>query len=146
LSRTERIRVRPEPTPAPRMFHFEMDLPYKRKFRHSDVVELAPGPICGTVIFRADLMSNLQLPAVAVRLDPAMGYFHPNFSREQGLVCLGDLPAGPFPLDALLADHLYPILSYQNRNPSDPADHEAARYFATDPDAMTGLQPVAPLY
>jgi hypothetical protein len=37
-------------------------------------------------------------------------------------------------------------LSYQNRRPHHPADFEAARYFALDPDAMSGLEPVPPLY
>jgi hypothetical protein len=148
LTKTNRIRVQPEPMPVPRMFQFEMDLPYKRKQGTGAPVELAPGPIRGMVIYRPDLLANLHEPGVAVRLDPSMGFFHPNFSREMGLVCLGDTTEfqGPIPLDVLLANHLYPVLSYQNRRPHHPADFEAARYFALDPDAMTGLEPVEPLY
>ena len=148
LRKTTRIRVLPEPRPIPRIFQFEMDLPYKRKLGVDTPVELVAGPIGGRVIYRPDLLANLHEPGVAVRLDPSMGLFHPNYSRELGLVCLGDTTEfqGPIPLDVLLANHLYPVLSYQNRQPHDPADIEAARYFALDPDAMTGLEPVAPLY
>lgn len=148
LTKTKRIRVWPDPMPVPRTFEFEMDLPYKRKPRPDAPVELAPGPIRGLVIYRPDLLANLHEPGVAVRLDPSMGFFHPNFSRELGLVCLGDTTEfqGPIPLDVLLANHLYPVLSYQNRRPHHPACLEAARYFALDPEAMTGLEPVAPLY
>lgn len=145
LSKTRRIRVTPEGD-VPRMFHFEMDLPYRQRFPHSTQTNLLPGPIRGVVMYRPDLMSNLHEPSIAVRLDQSMGYFHPNFSRRRALVCLGDLPPGPFPLDVLLEHHLFPILSYQNRHPVDPADGEAARYFATDPGAMTGLDVVTPLY
>lgn len=148
LARTQRIRVLPEPKPVPRMFHFEIDLPYKRKLRPDAQVELAPGPIRGMVIYRPDLLANLHEPGVAVRLDPSMALLHPNYSRALGLVCLGDTTEfqGPIPLDVLLANHLYPLLSYQNRRPHHPADLEAAHYFALDPEAMTGLEPVPPLY
>jgi hypothetical protein len=148
LAKTDRIRVLPEPQPAPRTFQFEMDLPYKRKLNRDAPIELAPGPIRGMVIYRPDLLANLHEPCVAVRLDQSMGLLHPNYSRDLGLVCLGDTTEfqGPIPLDVLLANHLYPILSYQNRTPRHPADIEAARYFALDPDAMTGLEPVPPLY
>ncbi len=146
LQRTGRIRVVPEPLPAPRMFNFEMDLKFKSKLNRDEPITLEPGPIRGMVIYRPDLLANLHLPSVAVRLDPELGYLHPNYSRQHNLICLGDLPAGPFPLDALLENHLYPILSYQNRRPVHPADIEAAQYFALDPDAMSGLEPVLPLY
>ena len=148
LTKTTRIRVRPEPMPVPRRFQFEMDLPYKQKRGADAAVLLMPGPISGMVIYRPDLLANLHEPGVAVRLDPSQGLLHPNFSREMGLVCLGDTTEfqGPIPLDVLLANHLYPVLSYQNRRPHHPADIEAARYFALDPAAMTGLEPVAPLY
>lgn len=148
LKRTQRIRVLPEPTPAPRTFRFEIVLPYKRKLSADAPVELMPGPIRGTVIYRPDLLANLDEPSVAVRLDASMAYLHPNHSRALGFVCLGDTTEfqGPVPLDLLLANHLYPILSYQNRRPHHPADVEAARYFALDPEAMVGLDPVPPLY
>ncbi len=146
LQRTERIRVVPEPMAAPRMFKFEMELPFKSKRGPDDPITLEPGPIRGMVIYRPDLLANLHLPSVAVRLDPALGYLHPNYSRQHNLICLGDLPPGPFPLDSLLENHIFPILSYQNRRPVHPADIEAAQYFALDPDAMSGLEPVMPLY
>jgi hypothetical protein len=46
----------------------------------------------------------------------------------------------------LLENHVYPIVSYQNRQPTHPADIEAARYFALEPAAMQGLEPAPPLY
>jgi hypothetical protein len=148
LTKTNRIRVVPEPTATPRKFQFEMDLPFKRKRQREAPIELASGPIRGRVIYRPDLFAHLDEPCVAVRLDPSLGLLHPNYSRELGLVCLGDTTEfqEPVPLDVLLANHLYPILSYQNRTPHHPADLEAARYFAFDPDAMTGLEPAPPLY
>lgn len=148
LTWTQRIRVVPEPKPAPRIFWFEIDRPYKRRLRPDDPVELADGPIRGMVIYRPDMLANLHESSVAVRLDPSMGFLHPNYSRELGLLCLGDTTdfQGPIPLDVLLANHLYPVLSYQNRRAHHPADLEAARYFALDPEAMVGLEPVPPLY
>jgi hypothetical protein len=148
LVKTKRIRVIPEPAPTPRVFHFEMDLPYKRKLGPDAPVELMPGPIRGAIIYRPDMFANLHEPSVAVRLDPSMAYFHSNFSRRHGLVCLGDTTEfrGPIDLELLLENHLYPILTYQNRTPSHTADVEASRYFALDPDAMTGLEPAPPLY
>lgn len=146
--RDSRVRVIPEPRETPRTFRFEIDLPYKSKPHRDAPVELQPGPIHGMVIYRPDMFSNLEEPCVAVRLDPAMAYFHPNFSRQHGLVCLGPIVQfkGPILLDLLVENHLYPILSYQNRRPHHPADFEAARYFAMNPDAMDGLEPVPPLY
>ncbi|HUG92072.1 MAG TPA: hypothetical protein VML55_14630, partial [Planctomycetaceae bacterium] len=146
LARTQRIRVRPDASPWPRVFQFEIDCPFKRKLGPEHPVELMPGPIRGTILYRPDLFRNPHEPALAVRLPRGQAYFHPNYSRTLGLVCLGDVPPGPFPLDALLENHLYPILSYQNRRPSHPADFESARYFALDPEAMSGLEPVRPLY
>lgn len=155
LARTQRIRVQPElnpfspdPDPVPRVFRFEIDLPFKHQRRPGGPIELAPGPIRGSVIYRANMLSNLDEPSVAVRLDPALGLVHPNFSREHALLCLGQTTdfQGPIPLDVLLGNHVFPIVSYQNRHPEHPADLEAARYFALDPEAMVGLEPVSPLY
>jgi hypothetical protein len=148
LSKTKRIRVIPEPAPIPRIFHFEMDLPYKRKLGPDAPVELMPGPIRGAIIYRPDMFANLHEPSVAVRLDPSMGYFHSNYSRRHNLVCLGDTTEfrGPIDLELLLENHLYPILSYQNRRPHHTADVEASQYFAFHEDAMHGLEPVPPLY
>ena len=148
LSKTKRIRVIPEPAPTPRIFHFEMDLPYKRKFGPDAPVELMPGPIRGAIIYRPDMFANLLEPSVAVRLDPSLGYFHSNYSRRHNLVCLGDTTEfrGPIDLEILLESHLYPILSYQNRRPHHTADVEASQYFAFHDDAMNGLEPVPQLY
>jgi hypothetical protein len=149
LRRTTKIRVVPEPDPAPRAFWFEIDCRYKRKFDTSSVVEMMPGPVSGRILYRSDLFENPELPAVAVLIDRNLGYFHPNFSRQHGVLCLGDernLPRGPLPLGPLLENHVYPIISYQNRHPAHPADLEAARYFALDPTAMDGLERVEPLY
>lgn len=146
LARTGKIRVVPEPSPAPRCFRFEMATPYKRK--HGDEpVELAPGPVRGEIRYHPHVLelNDPATPSIVVSLDPDLDYFHPNYSRRYGLVCLGDLPSGPFPLDALL-EHLYSILSYANWRSFHPADLVAAHYFATDPSALDGVGDPAPLY
>lgn len=150
LTKTKRLRVWPEFSPAPRAFRFEIDAPYKRKLSADAPVELMPGPICGEVLYRGDLFLNPQEgPCVAVLIERELGYFHPNYSRRHGYLCLGDLsnlPPGPIPLEPLLENHVYPIISYQNRRSAQPADVEAARYFALNPTAMEGLEPALPLY
>ncbi|MCU0960165.1 MAG: hypothetical protein MUF48_08665 [Pirellulaceae bacterium] len=149
LRRTKRLSVTPEPGPAPRVFRFEVDRPYKRKLAPGAAVELMPGPIRGAIHYRSDLFHNPGGLHVAVQVDAELAFFHPNASRRHGsLVCLGNLPTGlfPFPLDLLLETRLYPILSYQDRQPSQPFDLEAAAYFALDPHALDGLEPVEPLY
>ena len=78
-------------------------------------------------------------------LDPALGFFHPNYSRRDGVLCVGTLPPDPYPLDALL-EHVYRIVTYQNLAVDNSADLEAAIYFATNPEAMVGLEPVEPIY
>ncbi|NUQ63742.1 MAG: hypothetical protein HUU20_14790 [Pirellulales bacterium] len=146
LAKTKRIRVWPDSPIWPQAFRFEVDCPFKAKAGLDASVELRPGPVRGTVFYRHDLYANLRVPSVGVALDPSLDYFHPNFSVRYNLICLGELPRGPFPLDCLLENHLYPILTYQNRRPSHPANFEAAQYFALDPEAMVGLEPVEPLY
>lgn len=147
LTKTERIRVWPELFAAPRIFRFEIDAPFKRKLRGRPV-ELMPGPIRGQVVYRGDLFLNPEGPSLAVTVDTDLSYFHPNYQRESGFLCIGDLSGlpGPLPLDRLLENHVYPILTYQNRRPSHAADIEAAQYFALEPTAMDGLTPVLPLY
>lgn len=143
------MRVLPEHSPTPRMFRFEIDAPYKSKRGGDAPVELVPGPIRGTIHYRPDLFASPTLPHIAVQVDPDLAYFHPNCSRQRGsMICLGEIPVSefPFPLDLLLQNHIYPILTYQNRRPAHPADLEAARYFALDEHAMDGLEPVRPLY
>jgi hypothetical protein len=145
LAKTNKIRVEPEASPAPRIFHFHIFRPYKRKEGLLEPVELVPGPIRGTIYYRHDLFQpGDNTPVVAVSLQDR-GFFHPNFSRRYGLLCLGDLPPGPIALEHLLT-HLYCILCYQNLRVSDPADAEAATYFGSDPEAMSGLGKVEPLY
>jgi len=145
LKRTSKIRVWPEPSPAPRSFHFEVDCPFKSKNSPDSPVQLQPGPVRGNVIYRYDLFEHIELPSVAVVLDPEQSFFHPNYSRQFGVLCLGNLPEGPLALDALLP-YMYSILTYDNRHPAHAADKEAAYYFGFDPDAMTGLVPAQPLY
>lgn len=146
LSKTRVIRVWPHTIFAPRVFHFEIDCRYKRKRPGDPFVELADGPLCGQIIYRADLyLADPEQPSVAVLLDRQQAFFHPNYSRRHGVLCLGHLPAGPYPLEDLL-EHLYGIITYQNRTPTDALDPEAAQYFALEPEAMAGLEPVAPLY
>jgi hypothetical protein len=148
LRKTNRIRVWPEPSPAPRTFRFEIDCPYKRQCRPEAPVELVPGPIRGTVYYRPDIFANIDDPPIAVALDRDQSLLHPNCSREKGFICLGELPPTPypFPLDLLLENLVYPIVSYQQKRPVHPFDADAARYFALDPDAMQGLEPAVPLY
>jgi hypothetical protein len=145
LSKTEIIRVRPWTAEAPTIFDFEIDAPYKRRLRPGEPVELMPGPIRGQIHYRANLLEQPG-PSIAVPLDPALGFFHSNFSRRFNLVCLGGELPSLFYLDALLEYHLYPILTYQNIHPAHPADPDATLYFAFDPEAMQGLQPAKPLY
>jgi hypothetical protein len=149
LRNTRRLSVVPEPSPAPRVFRFEIDRPYKRKGPADPSAVLMPGPIRGSIHYRPDLFANPDGPHIAVQVDPDLAFFHPNCSRgHASLVCLGNLPENlfPFPLDVLLETRLYPILTYQDRQPSHPFDLEAAAYFALDPHAMDGLEPVEPLY
>jgi hypothetical protein len=150
LAKTARIRLLPQPGRSPRIFRFEIDCRYKRKTGADAPVELMPGPVRGTIHFRPDILINRKTlpPPIAVEIDRSLAYFHPNYCRQQGFLCLGEFPPSPypFPLDLLLEDHLYPIVSYQNRRPAHPLDREAALYFALDPSAMEGLEPVEPLY
>lgn len=148
LRKTNRIRVAPEPSQAPRVFKFEIDCPYKRKQNLDAPVELIPGPVRGTIYLRPDIYINTEDPAIAVALDQDQSLFHPNYSRRKGFICLGELPEKPFPfpLDLLLENLVFPIVSYQNRRPVHAFDEEAAAYFALDPEAMQGLESVEPLY
>ena len=140
------MRVEPQPSPAPRVFRFELDVPFKQKRGPEALVERVAGPLTGTIRYRPDLYTApADEPSVLVFVDRQLHLFHPNFSRQHGWLCTGHLPPGPFPLEALL-EHVYGILTYQNRSTSDPADLQAARYFATDPGAMDGLELVEPLY
>lgn len=149
LQKTRLLRMYPEWAAAPRAFRFELDRPYKRKTGPAAPVELCPGPIHGMIRYRADLFASPGLPYIAVQIDPTLSFFHPNCSRQRGsLVCLGELPESmfPYPLDLLIETRLYPILTYQDRRPSHPFDLEAAQWFALNPEAMEGLEPVPPLY
>lgn len=149
LQRTPTLRVYPEWSAAPQAFRFELDRPFKQKRKSDAPVELCDGPIRGLIRYRGDLFVNPALPYIAVQIDPEQAFFHPNCSRRRGsLVCLGELPDSlfPYPLDLLLETRLYPVLTYQDRRPSHPFDLEAASYFALHPEAMDGLEPVAPLY
>jgi hypothetical protein len=148
LRKTSRIRVWPEPSPAPRTFKFEIDAPYKCKRGADAPVELAPGPIRGSIMYRYNVFENNKDPAIAVALDRDQCLLHPNYSRKVGFFCLGELPRSPypFPLDLLLENLIYPLCTYQHMRPVHPFDLEAARYFALDPDAMRGLQPAVALY
>jgi hypothetical protein len=149
LAKTSLLRVYPQWSAMPCTFRFELDRPYKSKRGHNGPVELQPGPIRGLIAYRADLFVDTSVPYIAIQVDPALNFFHPNSSRQRGsLVCLGELPDNlfPFPLDLLLETRLYPILTYQDRRPSSPFDLDAANYFALHPEAMDGLEPAEPLY
>ncbi len=144
LARSTRLRLTPRSPEAPRLFRFELDRPYRR--RNADgAIELAPGPIRGTIHYRADLLNALPDEAgVVVLVDTDLSFYHCNHDARSGLLCLGDL-RGPCPLERLLP-HLYSILSYENHSTTSPLDPHAAAYFATDPEAFLGLRPVEPLW
>jgi hypothetical protein len=148
LRHTSKLRIWPLPTLSPWMFKFEIDCPWKRKASVDAPVELQHEPLRGTVFYRPDVFTNTEDPAVAVALDVEQAFYHPNHSPRNGYLCLGALPANPypFPLDLLMENVVYPLVTYQSRRPVDPLDRDAALYFAFDPDAMQGLEPPAPLY
>jgi hypothetical protein len=146
LARTDLIKVVPPLSAAPRVFAFGMGVSYKRKSSSHAPAKIAPGPIRGMIYYRPDILCPADAgPPVAVSLHDR-GILHPNYSRRHGLLCVGEWPAGQLvELDALL-EHVYRIVTYQNLRVTHPADVEAAEYFATDPDAMRGLEHVQPLY
>ena len=144
LSRTQRVRVWPLPGAGPRSFSYEFDRPYKCKLPDG-TVELAPGPVSGTIRYRPNVLAPDPGSRSVVVFVDSDRFYHPNFSRSHRVLCIGDIPPGPFPLEALI-EHLYGIVSYQNRDSTNPADWEAVRYFGTDPDALEGLTDVEPLY
>ena len=146
LKKSVRVRVLPEPLPFPRIFKFEFDCPFKAKMGPDAPVELYPGPVRGTASYRPDILTASEVPPVVVALDVDQAFFHPNYSRRKGFLCLGELPRVALPLDLLLENIVYPIVTYQNRRPAHAFDQEAAAYFALYPDAMTGLEPAEPLY
>lgn len=144
LSKTDLIRVEPQPPEGPRSFSFEMDLPYKRKLASGEVV-LEAGPIRGALGYHVSVLGPPLDSRSIVAFIMSAGFFHPNFSRAQRVLCLGDLPRRPFQLDRLL-EHLWGILSYQNLGLTDLLDVDAARYFATDPHAYEGIDAPPALY
>ena len=146
LARTRLLRVEPQQSASPHVFRFAYDRPYKSKAMVANApVELHDGPLCGTIRYRPDLFSaGPGEPCIGVHVDREHQLFHPNFSRSHGMLCIGDIPSGPFPLEVLL-EHLYCVLTYQNISVSDPADAEAAAYFALDEHALDGLTTVLPL-
>jgi len=149
LARNSRIRVIPNSLPAPTSFEFAIDTPFRQKLSPTAPIVLAPGPVRGQIHYRRDMFENPDGPTIAVTLDRRQGYFSPHYNRQKNFLCIGDernLPPGPLPLDQLLECHIFPVISYQNRRPSHSADLEASRYFALDPQAMDGLEPVEPLY
>lgn len=144
LARTERVRVRPLPVAGPRSFRYEFDLPYKSKSPEG-MVELASGPVIGTIRYRPNIFTpEPGSHSIVVSVD-SEGFYHPNFGRQHGILCMGDIPLGPFPLEALI-EHIYSIVSYQNMDSRNPWDLEAVRYFGTDPNAFKGISEVRPLY
>lgn len=145
LARTRILRARPASRPAPKAFRFEIDLPYKRQEHAGAPIELAEGPIRGTIHYRRDLLLAAPgEPVVQVRFQDT-SFLHPNFSRRWGIFCAGTLPPGPFELEPLL-EVVFLFASYQLYTLGDPADGDAARIFATDPHVLDGLGDVPPLY
>ena len=145
--RSERLRLEPMmPGPAPTAFSFEIDCLYKRRAAIDEPVELVDSTLSGRILYRPDPFDgDPDTPVTLVLIDPRHGLWHPNYSRRHGLLCVGNLPPGPTPLDDLL-QHVYSIVTYQNRSTRDPADPDAAVWFATEPDALVGLEHVEPLF
>ncbi len=145
LARTELIRVEPGARPAPRTFRFQLAIPYLRQPAEDGPLERADGPLGGTILYRPDLMiAPPGEPVVQVLLDdPAL--IHPNYFRSRGIFCLGVLPPGPIDLEMLL-ELSYMFLTFQSYSLADPADIEAARLVAANPEAVAGLGVPAPLY
>jgi hypothetical protein len=150
LSKTRKIRMWPIGA-TPRVFRFEVDRPFWRQRTPASAVELAAGPIRGTIVYQPVALragggeAPIDAPGVVVLLDPDLALLHPNFSRRHGFLCLGRLPEGPLPLEALLI-HVYGVLCYENRSTADPADADAAAYFAAVPEALSALPRAEPLY
>ena len=144
LSHTDIVRARPLGAGVPRSFSFEIHRPFKRKLPQG-MVELAPGPVTGTIRYHPNVLRPDPGARSVVVFVNSEGFYHPNFSRSHGVLCIGEVPPGPFPLKALL-EHVYSIVSYQNVDSTNPLDHEAVRYFGTEPDALDGLTDVHPLY
>jgi len=146
LAKTEKIFITPASLPCPRRFRFKLHTVYKRKRNHLAPIELVSDPVKGTIHYHPDPFGAApEEPLVLVQLDGGQAVFHPNISRQYGIVCLGTLPPG-HPDLSLVVELLYGILNYSNMSLSDPADIGAARYFANDPDARTGLPSPQPLY
>ncbi len=145
--RSDRLRLEPlTPGPAPTAFSFEVDCRYKRRMALDQPVELVDDTLSGRILYRSDPVDgDPDTSSVLVLIDPRHGFWHPNFSRRHGILCVGDLPAGAIPLDDLL-QHVYSIITYQNRSTRDPADPVAAAWFASEPDALVGLEHVEPLF
>ena len=144
LAKSTRLRVSPPTSASPNTFRFTLERGYKR--RNADgTIGLAPGPITGLIKFRPDLLTAPEDETrVLVLVDPSVGLLHPQHDPRSGLLCCGDL-YGMVSLEAALV-HVFTILTYQNCNVTSALDVEAARYFATDPGARAGLEPVEPLW
>jgi hypothetical protein len=143
LARTGRLSIVPASLPAPRLFHWTIERPFKR-WKQGGGVELAPGPIRGTIHYRGDaLVAPPDEPTILVRVDPDLGFVHPNADPVTSLICHG--LSGLLPLEPL-ALHVHGIVAYQNMGLASALSRAAAEYFLRDPRAMDGLEPVEPLF
>ena len=143
LARTTRLTIEPASSFAPRLFRWVVQRPYKRRASDGQV-ELASGPIRGTIHYRGDaLTAPRDELAILVRVDPDLAIHHPNIDPVTSLVCHGLREV--LPLEAV-ALQLYSIVSFQNMGLTSPLCREAANYFAHVPGAKDGLEPVEPLY
>jgi hypothetical protein len=144
LATTDIIRVEPLPPEGPRSFGFIIDRPYRRR-EPSGEITVDPGPITGIICYHASVLRPPRDSRSVVVFVTCPGFYHPNFGRKQMVLCLGDLPRQPLQLGTLI-QHIYGIVAYQNLSFTSPLDPEAARYFATNPAAFSGLRPVSPIY
>ncbi len=145
LSGAPKLRIEPH-LPARRVLDFTLAIPYLRQHRPGEGVDVAAGPLRGTIVYRADpFEAGLDQPSVCVLIGRDTGLLHPNYSRLFGILCLGALPRGPMQLTTLL-EHIYSILTYANVSTVDPADHDAAEWFAEGREALAALPAATPLW
>ncbi len=146
LKATRRLELQPSSNDPPRTFRFKLDLPYYRKFGDNDPVELAEGPLTGSLAYNPDVFPSGEAlaPAVLVTIERELGFFHPNHARQFGYLCLGDVPRA-LELKALIL-LVYAVANYSNLGFDHPADREAARYFREHPEALEALLPATPLF
>lgn len=145
LARSRIVRCVPVAGDPPTTFRYGIRTRWPR--RTPAGVEIVRGELTGRIRFARDPFRLEPGEAqVLVTVDPECGLFHPNHQRHSGWLCVGTLGGEPYELGPLL-EHVYAILTFQNVDPSDPADAEAARWWAAGPpEAAMLAEEVEPLW